>query len=109
MNKENLQRLIKILEWTKPSEFSMADVCHPITGQKCLIGLIQEKEKDVVSFSRFSGICPSDYRFEYLISSKWSEKEQTNTIGHAINRIQRLLDGYEPNYGDITKEMELIK
>lgn len=63
----------------------------------------------------FFDICPYssvDYKeskiWEWLFSGAWARWPETNTVEHAVYRIQRVLDGFRPNTWDFKEEIERL-
>lgn len=47
--------------------------------------------------------------WDYMFSEQWADYERTNTPEHAIYRIQKIIDGYEPNNIIIEYNLEYSK
>lgn len=46
--------------------------------------------------------------YDWLFSSVWSRFPETNTVDHAVYRIQRILDGYRPNLFAFSDEIKRL-
>lgn len=120
MNIENLKLVRQIVEKTPQSEFDMK-VAHsdPKTNRHCVGGLIAREFMkprvsghesqfilDFVGLDRYNDM---DKMF-YLFNVGWGRNPESNTIEHALYRIDRLLEGYEPQdiYVEIANEKKRL-
>lgn len=126
MDKDKLQLLIELLKRTEPKEFSMNHVCgyteDEMYGYRmtfCVMGLLYRAQHDVEACSfgealryaeNFLNIKFNSNIGYYLFGGQWTFKDELNTIEHAIYRIQKVIDGYKPDYiyNELHKEMELL-
>lgn len=119
MNTKNLEKLIDILDKVPTANFNMGSVRN--SERKCIIGhLITMKYPDTNLNSitieetykiaeDFTDITMGSNAYAYLFSGMWRH-QNTNTIDHAIFRINSLLEGYEPEHitAEVQKELQSL-
>lgn len=113
MNTKNLQKLIDMLDKVPTEEFNMASVRN--STKRCIIGhliIMKYPDSNLDSLTieetfkvaeDFTGLALGSNSYAYLFSGMWRHP-RTNTIDHAIFRINGLLEGYEPEH--ITEEVQ---
>lgn len=124
MNTDNLKKIVEILKSADPGKFDMQRIFDMPTEKSCVIGYVFKhfhpdyKARDlnaemeaVIFFDKFSRL-PSfiSNARSYIVMGEWAEYPQTNTIEHAIYRIEKVINGYKPEYFEyeIEKELELL-
>ncbi|WNN12462.1 hypothetical protein MA9V2_213 [Chryseobacterium phage MA9V-2] len=126
MNKQNIQRAINHIRTLRPENFDMQDYRAAQFTDKapecktigCIVGHctildaknINEKfidmRNDSIMFNEWSveffGIGILQRSWDYMFSCNWAKSQKTNTIEHAIYRMERIIDDYKP--GNIDDE-----
>ncbi|WIC41419.1 hypothetical protein MA9V1_155 [Chryseobacterium phage MA9V-1] len=124
MNIANIQRAIDHLKTIQPEHFDMTayrDVRDQYEPQcnsvGCIVGhcTILDNDNiyanfiernDTIMFTEWScnffGIGLLSKTWDYMFSCTWADAPKTNTIEHAIYRMERIIAGYKP--GQIDEE-----
>lgn len=122
MNKENIKKLQEVLSSMDSSKFDMG-VDFKSKGKVCLAGLIcsefnndnetqmfgNNQKNDRTDFAlNFIGVNKSwdnSWLIWYLFAGKWGQHPELNTPAFAIERLQKVMDEYEP--GPLDQEISL--
>lgn len=118
MNKENLQKAAKLISTIPQEKFNMRDyrssnndrLTPECNSVGCVIGhcTVLDKNIDIFRYVRngtikfelwsevFFGFPAYSYKWDYLFSSDWSKYKETNTPEHAVYRINKILNDYQP-------------
>lgn len=121
MNTKNLEKLIAVLEMVNPDEFNMGAVINSSSKMDIIGHLWNVMNPNSImtnvsietmfkNAEEFTGLTMKSNAFSYLFSGYWRH-ELTNTIDHAIYRINSLLEEYEPEHitDEISSEIARLK
>lgn len=138
MNIENLKRAQEFISGIHPEKFCMYEFRDDFKRKTpecdsvgCIIGHCTALDIDnVMKNHRFPTTLNIDFdgwgreffdldldsvegrqKAQYLFASSWADDERTNTPEHAVYRIQKIIDGYQPGSisCEIKNELKLIK
>lgn len=120
MNIDNLQKIVEILKGAEPEKFDMETIFNTSTKKSCIIGIVYKyfhpeyiatdldaEIEAVTFFNKFTGLYAVSYKRSYIVNADWAEYPRTNTIEHAVYRIEKLIAGYNPEniHLEIVKEL----